>query len=74
VAGAVLVIENLGGSEVARVTSDADGLFSVDLAPGSYRIVPQPVEGLMGTAAPMDVQVSLGEAVSLVIAYDTGIR
>jgi hypothetical protein len=75
VAGAVLVILDAGGDEVARVTSVADGTFSVGLAPGDYRIVPQPVEGLMGTASEVVVAVEMGEPrVELTIAYDTGIR
>lgn len=74
VSGAVLIVEDLEGTEVARATSDADGQFSVAVAPGSYRIVPQPVDGLMGTAEPMDVQVVLGEPAVVEIVYDTGIR
>jgi hypothetical protein len=58
-----------------RVTSDADYRFSLTLAPGSYRLVPRAVEGLMGTAQPMDFAVDAGMPVlDLVVAYDTGIR
>jgi len=74
VPGAELVIESLDGTEVATTTSDSDGAFSVALAPGSYRIVPQPVDGLMGTAEPLEVQVVLGEPAVVEIVYDTGIR
>jgi hypothetical protein len=75
VAGAVLVVVDANGEEAARITSAADGTFSVALAPGRYRIVPQPVEGLMGTASELDVTVEVGEAPGeLTIAYDTGIR
>jgi hypothetical protein len=75
VAGAVLVILDANGDEVARVTSAADGTFTVALAPGAYRLVPQPVEGLMGTAPELDVLVEMGEPPGeLAIAYDTGIR
>lgn len=75
VAGAVLVIQDPAGAEVARVSSGADGRFWVELGPGAYRVVPQPVEGLMGTAEPMEVQVGAGEPViELAVAYDTGIR
>ena len=41
----------LGGSEVARVDTAADGSFFVGLPPGDYLLEPQAVEGLMGTAA-----------------------
>jgi hypothetical protein len=75
VAGAVLIFRDAAGAEVARVNSAADGTFSVELAPGSYRLVPQPVEGLMGTPAPMDVGVEAGGPMTeLTVSYDTGIR
>lgn len=73
--GAVLVVEDLAGDEVARTSSGADGMFRVDLAPGVYRLVPQPVEGLMGTAPAIEVRVEADEPVTdLRIGYDTGIR
>lgn len=75
VAGAVLVIVDGTGGEVARVTSAEDGSFAVALAPGSYRVVPQPVDGLMGIAAEVEIRVEVGEpSGELVVAYDTGIR
>lgn len=75
VEGAVLVVTTLDGAEVARTTSDADGRFSLILAPGAYRLVPQPVEGLMGTAEPIGFAVEFGTPVlELGVGYDTGIR
>jgi hypothetical protein len=74
VAGAVLVFTDTAGAEVARVTSAADGSFSVELAPGGYRLTAEPVKGLMGTPAPMDVQVEAGGRTELQVSYDTGIR
>jgi hypothetical protein len=75
VGGAVIVINDESGSEVARVTTAADGTFSLDLEPGSYVLVPQPVAGLMGTAAPIEVAVpEVGDLEPLAIGYDTGIR
>ncbi|MGZ8476272.1 MAG: MSCRAMM family protein [Candidatus Limnocylindria bacterium] len=75
VGGAVIVVNDETGSEVARVTTGEDGSFSVDLAPGSYVLVPQPVAGLMGTAAPIEVVVpELGDLEPLAVSYDTGIR
>jgi hypothetical protein len=75
VAGAVLIFTDGAGAEVARTTSQADGTFSVELAPGAYRLVAQPVEGLMGTPGPIDVQVEDGQPMSEVpVSYDTGIR
>jgi hypothetical protein len=75
VTGAVLVFTTASGGEVARATSGADGAFSVELAPGSYTVTAQPVEGLMGTPAPMDVEVVAGQPMTeLQVSYDTGIR
>jgi hypothetical protein len=75
VEGAVLVVVTPGGVEVARVTSDADGRFAMSLAPGAYRLEPQPVGGLMGTAAPIEFGVELGNPTAeLLVSYDTGIR
>jgi hypothetical protein len=73
--GAVLVVTTLDGVEVDRTTSDADGRFALSLPPGTYRLEPQPVEGLMGTAEPVEFTVEPGaRALDLVIGYDTGIR
>lgn len=75
VAGAVLVFTDAAGAEVDRTTSLADGSFSIELAPGSYRLVPQEVDGLMGTAGPIDVEVEAGQPMAEVaVSYDTGIR
>lgn len=75
VAGAVLVFTDADGSEVARATSAADGTYTVELAPGAYQVTPQPVEGLMGTPALMDVEVEAGQPMTeLQVSYDTGIR
>jgi hypothetical protein len=75
VASAVLVVRGADGREVARTISDAQGAFRVALAAGSYVIEPQPVDGLMGTAEPVEVTVEDGEDIAdLTIGYDTGIR
>jgi len=75
VAGAVLVIQTVAGAEVARVTTDKNGRFSVALAVGAYRLVPQPVVGLRGGGRPIDFQVEVGQTLPpLEVSYDTGIR
>ncbi|MDQ3879784.1 MAG: carboxypeptidase-like regulatory domain-containing protein [Chloroflexota bacterium] len=75
VAGAVIVLEDASGNEVARTTSGADGTYALS-APGGgrYRLVPEPVEGLLGTPPPMTVDLVLGERTVVDVAYDTGIR
>jgi hypothetical protein len=61
------------GAVVGEVTSNQSGYFSVALPPGAYTLVPQPVQGLMGTAGPVDVNVG-NAPVEVEISYDTGIR
>ncbi|MDP9483863.1 MAG: carboxypeptidase-like regulatory domain-containing protein [Chloroflexota bacterium] len=79
VAGAVIVVTRPDGSEVARVTTAADGRFSLNLPPGDYVLVPQPVQGMMGTAPSVPFNVGpTGQPGSsqplLQVEYDTGIR
>jgi hypothetical protein len=74
VAGAIVVVTN-NGNEVTRTISAADGTFHLRLAPGEYQLVPQPAQGLMGTAQPIALTVRTGEPMApLVVTYDTGIR
>ena len=74
VAGAVLVVTDAAGMEVARVSSAEDGTFSIELGPGAYRLTAQPADGLMGTPEPTDFQVEAGPMTELQVSYDTGIR
>ena len=73
--GAEIVVRDASGETVATVRSGEDGTFSVAVPAGRYELVPQPVEGLMGTAAPVEVAVEEGvPAEPVEIIYDTGIR
>ena len=76
VEGAVPIVTDTTGRDVARVTSGAGGRYVMSLAPGAYEMAPQPVEGLMGTPGPITVRVTgPGEVPQRVdVAYDTGIR
>jgi hypothetical protein len=74
VEGAVLLITDREDVTVATVTSDAEGRFTLALPPGAYRLVPQAVEGLLGTAPSEDFTVASGATTTLDVAYDTGIR
>ena len=76
VAGAVLVVTTVAGVEVARATSAADGTFRVTIPAGDYILVPQPVQGYMGTATsiPFHAQGDEAAPAPLDVAYDTGIR
>ncbi len=75
VGGAVLVINDETGSQVARLVSAPDGTFSIALPAGHYVLVPQPVEGLLGKAGPIDFRLAPGgPPPTLDVRYDTGIR
>lgn len=73
VAGALVHVIDATGTEVATLETDTMGAFIVSLPPGRYRVVPDPVLGLMGTAAPFDVTVGTTQAL-VQLVYDTGIR
>lgn len=75
VSGAVMVVLDASGNEVARATTDVQGNFTIALEPGSYTLVPQPSEGLLGTPGPIPFVVAADEGLaSLTASYDTGIR
>lgn len=75
VAGAVIVVTAPDGHEVARLTTDADGSFAVELAPGTYQVSAESVDGLMGTPPPVEVTVlAEGPPTEVPLSYDTGIR
>jgi hypothetical protein len=74
VAGATVVIRDATGSEVAQTVTDDDGSFFAVVPAGDYTVEPRPVEGLMGTAAAVEVSVKDGIATQVQLDYDTGIR
>ncbi len=74
VAGATIVIRDGTGSEIARTVTAADGSFFAEFPAGEYVVEPQPVDGLMGTAAAQRVTVVDGAAAMVDLDYDTGIR
>lgn len=74
VGNAVLVVKAAGGTEVARLTTDASGLFRLALQPGDYTLEPQQVRGLMGTPAAIPFTVGSGAETFLDVPYDTGMR
>ena len=53
---------------------EPEAVFRVGLGPGTYVLVPQASEGLMGTAAPEPFTVADGVVTPLEGSYDTGIR
>jgi hypothetical protein len=73
VAGATILIRDATGADVATIVTDAAGRFQVALPPGVYTVFGQPVEGLMGNPAPLDVEVAESD-VTIELSYETGIR
>lgn len=73
VADARIVVFVEGGESVGHTLTDVSGRFSFSLPPGSYEIVAEPVDGYMGTPAPVVVLVDDGFT-TIDLEYDTGIR
>lgn len=74
VVGAIVRVLDGQGQEIAAGQLDATGSALIPVAPGAYVVVPEAVEGLMGTPGPQDVVVVDGRATPVALAYDTGIR
>jgi hypothetical protein len=65
----------LDGSSEITVTTDASGTArETEIPVGAYRLVAYPVDGLMGTPAPLRVVINQGDATHVAVSYDTGIR
>ena len=53
----------------------ADGLYRIAAPPGSYTLVPQPIDGRpLPFAAPLEVTIDVDGWTTLDVAYDSGIR
>jgi hypothetical protein len=74
VGSATIVVTDATGDEVARGTTGSDGVVGFDVAPGELTVVPQPVEGLVGTASTIGVTLSAGQTLWVAVDYDTGVR
>jgi len=74
VPGAEIVLTRSGTSGEIRVATNAEGQITVELEPGVWTITPLDVEGLLGTAPPVEVLVQSGRLTDVVVTYDTGIR
>ena len=73
-AGEVLVRDG-SGSEVADAHADGAGHFRLDLAPGTYQLVPvSPHPGMPPFGKPQSVAVVAGAYTHVTLQYDSGIR
>jgi hypothetical protein len=69
-----LIVERSSGEPVASLLA-RNGRGSLEgLDAGSYRLIAQPVTGLMGTPEPVAFSITAGAATRLRLTYDTGIR
>jgi hypothetical protein len=75
-AGAIITIQPAnGGPEIARVIADQQGNFEIDLAPGTYLLVPLSPSGGRWPRGISEVVVVKADGLTDVAAdYDTGIR
>jgi hypothetical protein len=71
VAGAPLEIS---GGEPENLTSNAEGLAALRLAPGDYTLTPGGVADYMGLPEPQAFRVEGDGVIELLVVYDTGIR
>lgn len=72
---ATIDVETVAGNAVVSVASGSDGVFSVRLQAGSYRLVPRSPQGRsFPHAAPLDATVVADRTTKVTIAYDSGIR
>lgn len=74
VAGAIIVVRDPQGREVARATTDADGRYRLTLPAGEYVVEPQAIAAYPGPAESKPVTIAPGGSVTADVGYDTGIR
>jgi hypothetical protein len=74
VESATIIVTDADEDEVARGTTGSDGVVGFDVAPGELTVVPQPVEGLLGTASTISARLTAGQTLRVTVDYDTGIR
>ena len=72
VKGAQLRLE--GPASLTLVTDNAGIARGDGIIVGSYRLVAQPVDGVMGTPPPMRAVIRQDETTTVSVSYDTGIR
>ena len=77
VAGALIVLDDSTGREVARTTSGPDGRYRITVATaGAFSVRGLPVAGLMGAPRPVTITLAagIGGVQTVNLEYDTGIR
>jgi hypothetical protein len=68
-----VVVRTPSGAEVARVDTDAEGRFAMDLPPGEYLVVSL-TTGVLPAPASVEVTVVAGQVAQVELLLDSGIR
>jgi hypothetical protein len=64
-----------GDQEITQVMADPQGSFAIDLAPGTYQVVPlSPPGHILPRGIPQIVTLEDGLTTTIVVQYDSGIR
>ncbi len=71
---AVIIILDVAGVEVARGITGTDGTVFIEVPTGQLTIIPQAVQGFLGTADSVTVAATASQRIQLSVQYDTGIR
>jgi hypothetical protein len=72
---ATLTVLTPAGEKILQFTTDAEGKFHLDLAPGNYLLRPESPKGQMRPRAQeQPFSVSAGQYTSLNVQYDSGMR
>jgi hypothetical protein len=69
-----LQVSRTDGTNVADVSPDADGTFSIALPPGIYRIGTPPTSSMLPRCDSVDVTVVPNQYADVHVSCDTGIR
>ena len=70
---ATLVVNNLNGREIAKVQTDIQGRFKIQLEPGEYILHPES-PNVMPFASDQAFTVVNGRFTQIIVTYDSGIR
>jgi hypothetical protein len=73
--GSLSIRTPAGDQEVTQITTDTQGVFAIDLAPGTYQIVPlSPPGAILPRGIPQTVTLDIGLTTTVEFHYDSGIR
>ena len=70
---ATLIVNNLNGREIAKVQTDIQGRFKIQLEPGEYILHPES-PNVMPFASDQAFTVVNGRFTQIIVTYDSGIR